>query len=111
MMSENVTLLIVHSTPMTAQTSFASSRSQPTRSPLLGSTNSFGAYEASEAICSGASALIAAGTSAAMVAWTFGPAAPDDVAGLLEPPHAARTAIGTSRTMLARRERETVRRM
>jgi hypothetical protein len=41
-----------------------------------------------------------------------GPAAPDVVAaGVLEPPHAARTAIGTTSAMLARRERETVRPM
>src|ERR1700686_3754534 len=75
MMSEKVTLLIVQDTPSTAQTSLASWGSHPMRLPVLGSTNSFGAYVASVAIWRGAAALIAAGTSAAMLAWAAGPAA------------------------------------
>src|ERR1039457_4097785 len=112
-MSENVTLLIVQVTPSTAQTSLARSMSHPTRSPLFGSRNSFGAYEASVAICSGAAALIAAGTSAAMVAWVVGLAAAE-LAGEelpLEPPHAARSAAGRRSAIPARRENLTVRPM
>src|SRR5580704_13723794 len=110
MMSPKVTLLMVHGTPRTAHTSLASSMSQPTRSPVFGSTNSFGAYEASEAIWSGAAFLIADGTSDAMFAWTVGPVGPE-LAGEEppDPPHAASNAAGTRRASPARRETWTVR--
>src|SRR5450631_2141323 len=77
MMSEKVTLLIVQGTPSTAQTCLASSTSHPTTFPVVGSTNSFGAYDASVAIWRGAAALIAAGTSAAMDAWVVGNGGPE----------------------------------
>src|SRR5450631_1849673 len=115
MMSEKVTLLMVQATPSTAQTSLASSGSHPTRSPLFGSTNSFGAYDASVAIWRGAAALTAAGTSAEMLAWAAGPAAAElvgvGVEVLPEPPQAARSAAGTRRAIPARRDDVTVRPM
>ena len=115
MMSEKVTLLMVQAMPSTLQTSLARSMSQPTRLPLR-STNSFGAYEASVAICNGAAALTAAGTSAAIVGCIAGPAAAEGVGveeppPFVEPPHAASSAAGNRSAIPARREKLTVRRM
>ena len=71
MMSSKVTLAMVHETPSTEQTSWASSRSHPTTCPLP-FTYSFGAYDASLAIWNGSIALTAAGISAAMLDWVAG---------------------------------------
>src|SRR4029077_14263588 len=114
MMSEKVTLLMVQATPRTAQTSLASSTSHPSRLPVLGSTNSFGAYVASVAIWRGAAALTAEGTSAAMLAWTAGPEAAATLVGGLdppEPPHAASRPATNRSAIPARRDGVTERPM
>ncbi len=71
MMSSKVTSWMVHETPSTEQTSWASSRSHPTTCPLA-LTYSLGAYEASLAITNGSSFLTAAGISLAMLDWVAG---------------------------------------
>ncbi len=71
MMSSKVTSWMLHDTPITEQTSWASSRSHPTSCPLA-FVYSFGAYDASVAITNGSIFLTAAGISLAMLDWVAG---------------------------------------
>src|SRR5579872_6213495 len=71
-MSSNVTLLGVHTTPITLQIAAPTSTSQPTRAPVLGSMPSIGSASDEVASCSGPADLSDAGTSDAMLSTLLG---------------------------------------